>query len=40
MLSDEIEALDSKALVHDELKPSGTFPDLKHLIGEKIQISL
>ena len=32
---DEIEALDSKAIVHDELKPSGTFPDLKHLIGRK-----
>ena len=32
---DEIEALTSKVLVHDELKPAGTFPDLKHLEGGK-----
>jgi CO/xanthine dehydrogenase Mo-binding subunit len=30
---DEIEALTSSALVHDQLKPSETLPDLKHLIG-------
>jgi CO/xanthine dehydrogenase Mo-binding subunit len=32
---DEIEAMTSDAVVHDVLKPSGTFPDLKHLIGKK-----
>jgi CO/xanthine dehydrogenase Mo-binding subunit len=32
---DEIEALTSKAIVHDELKPAGTFPDLKHMKGRK-----
>jgi CO/xanthine dehydrogenase Mo-binding subunit len=32
---DEIEAMTSKAIVHDELKPAGTFPDLKHLKGKK-----
>ena len=32
---DEMEALTSSAIVHDELRPSGTFPDLKHLIGRK-----
>jgi CO/xanthine dehydrogenase Mo-binding subunit len=32
---DEIEALTSPAIVHDELKPAGTFPDLKHLAGRK-----
>src|SRR6266513_2652969 len=32
---DEIEAADNKALVHDELKPAGTFADLKHLKGRK-----
>jgi CO/xanthine dehydrogenase Mo-binding subunit len=32
---DEIEAMTSKAIVHDELKPAGTFPDLKHLQGRK-----
>ena len=32
---DEIEALDSVAIVHDELKPAGTFPDLKHLAGRR-----
>src|SRR5688572_15204781 len=32
---DEIEAMTSKAVVHDELKPAGTFPDLKHLKGKK-----
>jgi CO/xanthine dehydrogenase Mo-binding subunit len=30
---DEIEAMTSKAIVHDALKPAGTFPDLKHLKG-------
>jgi len=30
---DEIEAMTSKAIVHDVLKPAGTFPDLKHLAG-------
>jgi CO/xanthine dehydrogenase Mo-binding subunit len=28
---DEIEAMTSKAVVHEVLKPAGTFPDLKHL---------
>jgi CO/xanthine dehydrogenase Mo-binding subunit len=32
---DEVEAVGSKAIVHDELKPAGTFPDLKHLGGRK-----
>jgi CO/xanthine dehydrogenase Mo-binding subunit len=32
---DEIEAMTSKAIVHDELKPAGTFPDLKHMKGRK-----
>ena len=31
---DEVEAMTSKAIVHDELKPAGTFPDLKHLQGQ------
>ena len=31
---DEVEAMTSKAIVHDELKPAGTFPDLKHLKGD------
>src|SRR6266513_1676973 len=30
---DEVEAMTSKAIVHDTLKPAGTFPDLKHLKG-------
>src|SRR6266480_4091142 len=30
---DELEAMTSKAIVHDVLKPAGTFPDLKHLKG-------
>jgi len=30
---DEVEAMTSKAIVHDVLKPAGTFPDLKHLKG-------
>jgi CO/xanthine dehydrogenase Mo-binding subunit len=30
---DEVEAVTSKAIVHDALKPAGTFPDLKHLKG-------
>src|SRR5687767_7275325 len=32
---DEVEAMSSKAIVHAELKPAGTFPDLKHLKGRK-----
>jgi CO/xanthine dehydrogenase Mo-binding subunit len=32
---DEVEAMTSKAIVHDTLKPAGTFPDLKHLGGRK-----
>src|SRR5687767_13819239 len=31
---DEVEATTSKAIVHDVLKPAGTFPDLKHLHGK------
>src|SRR5437764_14571133 len=30
---DEVEAMSSKVIVHDELKPAGTFPDLRHLKG-------
>ncbi len=32
---DEVEAADNKILVHEELKPAGTFADLKHLKGCK-----
>ncbi len=32
---DEVEAMSSPAIVHDVLKPAGTFPDLKHLEGRK-----
>ncbi len=32
---DEVEAMTSDVIVHKELKPSGTFPDLKHLHGKK-----
>jgi len=32
---DEVEAMTSKAVVHEELKPAGTFPDLKHLVGKR-----
>ena len=32
---DEVEAMTSSAYVHDELKPAGTFADLKHLKGQK-----
>ncbi|MDH3287685.1 MAG: xanthine dehydrogenase family protein molybdopterin-binding subunit [Betaproteobacteria bacterium] len=32
---DEVEAMTSKAVVHEALKPAGTFPDLKHLQGKK-----
>ncbi|MDP1536014.1 MAG: xanthine dehydrogenase family protein molybdopterin-binding subunit [Burkholderiales bacterium] len=31
---DEVEAMTSTAIVHDVLKPAGTFPDLKHLKGK------
>jgi len=30
---DEVEAASSRTLVHEVLKPAGTFPDLKHLAG-------
>jgi CO/xanthine dehydrogenase Mo-binding subunit len=30
---DEVEAMTSAAIVHEVLKPAGTFPDLKHLKG-------
>ncbi len=32
---DEVEAAENKVLVHAELKPAGTFADLKHLKGRK-----
>jgi len=32
---DEVEALTSEAIVHEELKPAGTFADLKHLSGRR-----
>jgi CO/xanthine dehydrogenase Mo-binding subunit len=32
---DEVEATTSKAIVHEVLKPAGTFPDLKHLDGKR-----
>jgi CO/xanthine dehydrogenase Mo-binding subunit len=32
---DEVEAAKNEVLVHDELKPAGTFADLKHLKGVK-----
>src|SRR5690242_9188920 len=32
---DEVEAMTSTAIVHDVLKPAGTFPDLKHLAGRR-----
>jgi CO/xanthine dehydrogenase Mo-binding subunit len=32
---DEVEAKTSEAIVHEELKPAGTFADLKHLAGRK-----
>jgi len=32
---DEVEAVTSKAVVHEVLKPAGTFPDLKHLQGRR-----
>ena len=32
---DEVEAMTSKVYVHDELRPAGTFADLKHLTGRK-----
>ncbi len=32
---DEVEAAQNKILVHEELKPAGTFADLKHLKGVK-----
>ena len=32
---DEVEAMQGGAIVHDVLKPAGTFPDLKHLAGRR-----
>lgn len=32
---DEVEAAGGKVFVHEELRPAGTFPDLKHLAGRK-----
>jgi CO/xanthine dehydrogenase Mo-binding subunit len=32
---DEVEAMSSEAIVHEVLKPAGTFPDLKHLDGKR-----
>ena len=32
---DEVEAMTAKAVVHEVLKPAGTFPDLKHLEGKR-----
>ena len=32
---DEVEATENKILVHEELRPAGTFADLKHLKGRK-----
>ncbi|MGQ7793680.1 xanthine dehydrogenase family protein molybdopterin-binding subunit [Faunimonas sp. B44] len=32
---DEVEAAGSEIYVHSELKPAGTFPDLKHLAGRR-----
>jgi CO/xanthine dehydrogenase Mo-binding subunit len=32
---DEVEAMTASAYVHDELKPAGTFADLKHIKGQK-----
>jgi CO/xanthine dehydrogenase Mo-binding subunit len=32
---DEVEAAENRTLVHEELRPAGTFADLKHLKGRK-----
>jgi CO/xanthine dehydrogenase Mo-binding subunit len=32
---DEVEAMTSDVIVHEELKPAGTFADLKHLAGKR-----
>jgi CO/xanthine dehydrogenase Mo-binding subunit len=32
---DEVAAVTSQAIVHETLKPAGTFPDLKHLAGKR-----
>jgi CO/xanthine dehydrogenase Mo-binding subunit len=32
---DEVEAAKSEIVVHEALKPSGTFPDLRHLAGKR-----
>lgn len=31
----EVQAAESKVVVHDALRPAGTFPDLKHLAGRR-----
>jgi CO/xanthine dehydrogenase Mo-binding subunit len=35
MVLDEVEAAENKVLVHEELRPAGTFADLKHLKGRR-----
>ena len=35
VVMDEVKAMTSPAIVHDVLRPAGTFPDLKHLEGRK-----
>ena len=32
---DEVDAVTSKSYVHEVLRPAGTFPDLKHLVGKR-----
>jgi CO/xanthine dehydrogenase Mo-binding subunit len=32
---DEVDAMSANVLVHDELKPAATFPDLQHLKGQR-----
>jgi CO/xanthine dehydrogenase Mo-binding subunit len=32
---DEVAAMRSRAIVHETLKPAGTFPDLRHLAGKR-----
>lgn len=34
-VEDELEAMTSEAIVHDELRPAATFPDLQHLKGRR-----
>src|ERR1700730_5890742 len=35
MVVDEVEAAENKVLVHEELRPAGTFADLMHLKGRR-----